>query len=130
MDTTIEMHDKHDIPAGAGAKYLNFGSDDISSLVLASCKYLDNISLLQFSHMKISVNEIRHYHMFLTFWYSLPYNSSFVEMFQGFLALKSIVLVEDFTASFYVRVDFVNLRSLRYLETNVCKIVYQKLIPF
>lgn len=113
MDTTIERHAKRDIPTSEGAKYLNFGSDDISSLFLARCKYLDNISLLQFSHTKISVNKISHCHMFLTFWYSLPYNSSFVEMFQGLLALKSRVLMEDFITSFYLRADFVNLGSLR-----------------
>lgn len=65
VDTTIEMHVKRDISTCAGSKTLN--SYDISSLFLASCIYLDNVSVLQLSHMKRSVNEINHYHMSLTF---------------------------------------------------------------
>jgi len=85
IDTSIEMHVKHDIPTGIGTKTLNSESDGINSLFLAICIYVSNISVLQFSHMKRSVNEIRCYHMSLTFWYSLPYNSSFVETFLQFL---------------------------------------------
>ena len=55
---------RNDIPTGVGVKTLNSESDDISSLFLASC---GNISVLQFSHMKRSVNEIRRCQMSLTF---------------------------------------------------------------
>lgn len=64
IDTSIEMNVKYDIPTGVGVKTLNSESDDISSLFLASC---GNISVLQFSHMKRSVNEIRSCQMSLTF---------------------------------------------------------------
>lgn len=58
------MHVKYDIPTGVGVNILNSESDDISSLFLASC---GNISVLRFSHMKRSANEIRCCHMSLTF---------------------------------------------------------------
>lgn len=126
INTSIRIHAKHDIPTGIGTKTLNSESDDINFLFLASCIYVSNISVLQFSHMKRSVNEIRCYHMSLTFWYSLACNGSFLETSLQFLLgvsftstssfwIKSMVLKEDLI-SFHFRVYFDSLRSLKYLE--------------
>lgn len=120
IDTSVEMYVKHDIPTGIGTEILNSESDDTNSLFLASCIYVSNISVLQFSHMKRSVNEIRCYHMSLHFWHSLQQffcaNFSSVSTWCEFSSHKvSVHKKHSSITSFHFRVYFGSIRSLKYL---------------
>lgn len=83
------MHASHEIPSGVRARTLNFESDDISSVFLAGCKYMNEISVFQFSCKKRSINGIRS-NCDLTFFYFRVY----------FVILRSLKYLEtDFGKS-------------------------------